>query len=148
MDTYATLVNRKTVVQSTSTTYFAVDQHLFFSLMEAALECVAIDEDWYLGKYDDVAEAIRAGSVKSAAHHYRRFGYYEHRLPYPIDVAQDWYLEVYTDVRDGLQKKNFASAQAHFETVGFREGRLPYANFSLATTGTATAVRPQLSTVK
>jgi hypothetical protein len=131
-ETYAALINRKALVPSATTPYFAIEQHLLFRLMALALESVDIDEDWYVSRNSDVAEAIRDGSVRNASYHYRRFGFYEHRLPYAIEIDEEWYLEAYADVKEGLLRKDFASAQSHFETVGFREGRLPYPDFTLA----------------
>jgi hypothetical protein len=128
---YAALVNERIVVPSSSTPYFAVEQHFFFSCMQKLLDRIYVDDVWYLQKYPDVREAVESGKVPAAREHYARFGYYEHRLPYPIEVDEPWYLDTYTDVEDSIRNRNYASAEKHFEFVGFREGRLPHPNFKL-----------------
>ncbi len=128
---YGTLLGRKMVVPSTRTGYIAVDQFLFFELMARRLQKVEVDEDWYLETYPDIKAAIAAGAVRSAAHHYRRFGYFEHRMPRRIAVDEAWYLQAHPDVKDAIAKQVYASAQEHYVIAGFREGRLPYAGFDL-----------------
>jgi hypothetical protein len=61
-----------------------------------------------------------------------RFGYFEHRLPYRIEVKEEWYLEQYPDIKKAIDRRDFKSGQEHFETNGFREGRMPHPNFELA----------------
>jgi hypothetical protein len=103
----------------------------FFGLLRHVLAQVDVDEDWYLASYNDVAEAVRTGSLKSARTHYVRAGYFENRLPRPIQVHEDWYLAEYPDVADAIRNGAFASATHHFESDGFKEGRLPQAGWSL-----------------
>ena len=128
---YATLINEKVVIPSSSTPYFAVEQHFFFSYMKTVVQRIYVDEEWYLRGYPDVKEAIENGRVLSAKEHYSRFGYYEHRLPHPISVDTPWYLQTYPDVQDSIKRQHFASAMTHFQQVGYKEGRLPYAGFQL-----------------
>ena len=128
---YGSLLGRKMVVPSTRTGYIAVDQFLFFELMARRLADIAVDENWYLATYPDIRDAIASGSVGSAAAHYARFGYFEHRMPRFIEVDPVWYLEAHPDVRDAINKKVYVSPQEHYEIAGFREGRLPYAGFEL-----------------
>ena len=128
---YGSLLGRKMVVPSTRTGYVAVDQFLFFDLMARRLAEVRVDEAWYLASYPDVKDAIASGAVRSAAHHYARFGYFEHRMPREITVEEAWYLGAHPDVKDAIDKLVYVSGQEHYEIAGFREGRLPYAGFSL-----------------
>ena len=128
---YGSLLGRKTVVPSTRTGYIAVDQVLFFELMARRLVDVPVDEDWYFATYPDIREAVTAGSVSNAAHHYARFGYFEHRMPRNIVVDPVWYIEAHPDVGEAIARKIYNSAQHHYEIAGFREGRLPYAGFNL-----------------
>ncbi len=130
---YAALLNVKRVVPSSTTGYFAVEGHFFYDLMALFLKDVHVDETWYLEKHPDLKEAIVRGAFRSARHHYIRFGYYEHRMPYAIAVEESWYLGAYPDVAEAIHKEVFVSAQEHFETVGYKEGRLPFANFALRT---------------
>jgi hypothetical protein len=82
--------------------------------------------------YPDVAEAISDKVVEDAGDHYRRFGYFENRMPYEILVQEEWYLNQYSDVKEAVARRTFASGQAHFDLTGFREGRVPFPNFELA----------------
>ena len=86
----------------------------------------------YLQKYPDVRQAIAKKAVKDAKDHFVRFGYFEHRLPYRIEVKEEWYLEQYPDIKKAIDRRDFKSGQEHFETNGFREGRMPHPNFDLA----------------
>ena len=128
---YGSLLGRKMVVPSTRTGYVALDQFLFFELMARRLIDVPVDEAWYLTAYPDIKDAIAAGAVRSAKHHYARFGYFEHRMPRNIVVDPIWYLEAHPDVSEAINKKVYVSPQEHYEIAGFREGRLPYAGFNL-----------------
>ncbi len=42
---------------------------------------IAVDAEWYLATYPDVQQAIDAGEVSDAAHHFEVFGYREGRVP-------------------------------------------------------------------
>jgi len=131
--TYAALINTKNALSSATTPYFAVEQHFFYKIMEHYIGNVYVDSTWYLEKYPDIREAVKSGGVSGAEEHFRRFGYYEHRMPYRISVDEDWYVNAYPDVQSGIDAGHFASGQAHFELLGFKEGRIPFANFVLQT---------------
>ncbi|MCC6736262.1 MAG: hypothetical protein IT534_09055 [Bauldia sp.] len=129
--TFASLVNSKVVVPSTRNDYWAVNKHFLSDLLSTRLGQVYVDQAWYLGRYPDVAKAIETGSVADAAEHYRKYGFFEHRMPMRIEVQEDWYLSEYADVGIAVRERVFPSAQAHFDLVGYAEGRLPHANFAL-----------------
>src|SRR5690606_11962416 len=78
--TFASLINGKVIVPSTRNDYWAVNKHFLSDLLRARLGQVFVDQGWYLSRYPDVAKAIEAGSVADAAEHYRKFGYFEHRM--------------------------------------------------------------------
>jgi hypothetical protein len=59
------------------------------------------------------------------------YGYYEHRMPYAIDVDEEWYLTEYEDIARAVQSRTFTSGQSHFDQLGYREGRIPYPYFRL-----------------
>ena len=128
---YSSLLNNKLAIKSGSTPYYAVEQHFFHEVMANYLASIYVDTGWYLECYPDIRDAVSAGAVAGAEDHYRRFGYFEHRLPYRIEVDEPWYLDSYQDVKSGVDLGHFASGQAHFDMLGYREGRLPFANFSL-----------------
>jgi hypothetical protein len=94
---------------------------------------IRLDHDWYIATYPDVAEAISKKIVIDPRDHYQRFGYFEHRMPYPILVREEWYLEQYPDVREAIAQQAFPTGQKHFDVFGYREGRMPYPNFELST---------------
>ena len=70
----------------------------FLDLIRAVLSVIEVDDAWYLEKYPDVAEAIKAGKIKSAREHFMSNGYFEGRLPFPIKIEERWYL---TQIRCG-----------------------------------------------
>ncbi len=130
---YASILNRKLVVPSTRAAYFAVDEHFLVELMMPRVEKIRVDEKWYLAVHPDVGAAIESGAVAGAKAHYCRYGYYEHRMPYPVKVDENWYINEYPDVRAAVAAKSFQSGQEHFEMLGYREGRFPYPEFRLDT---------------
>ncbi len=132
-DTYATLMNKKLLVPSAKTTYMAVDRNFFTNLLAGKLAVVRVDEEWYLAHSPDVREAIEREEFASAADHFVKVGYYEHRMPYEVKVDEDWYLEHYADIAAAVHKGVFASGKAHFYQLGYREGRFPHPNFTLET---------------
>ena len=128
---YSTLLNDKLIIPSSTTPYFAVEQHFLFNLMRIFILRIDVDEDWYISRYPDIREALAQGKVESVKEHYSRFGFYEHRMPYAMTVDVPWYLDSYPDVSESVRKRDFISAESHFELVGYKEGRLPFAGFQL-----------------
>jgi hypothetical protein len=129
---YATLLFSKMVEEDVRGQYVRVDWHFFQLCMQEIVEGIMFDEEWYLGRYPDVMQAIQSGTVANAAAHYQKHGYFENRLPYRIQVDTAWYLRQYPDVQAAIERDQLRSAQRHFEMVGYSEGRLPYPNFTLA----------------
>lgn len=131
---FASLLNTKLVILSSSSPdYVALDRYFFQESLRPLIERIRVEPDWYSAKYPDVEDAISNKVVVDAGDHYRRFGYFEHRMPYQILVQEEWYLDQYSDVKEAVARRTFASGQAHFDFSGYREGRVPFANFSLAT---------------
>jgi hypothetical protein len=97
----------------------------FIDLLKLMLRAVALDEDWYRRSYPDVAEAIKAGTYKSAKHHFVEEGYFEGRLPYEFSVDEHWYKSNYPDIADGIKAGVLGSPREHFFNHGYKEGRLP-----------------------
>lgn len=129
---YAALLNEREVIPPGTEPYFGVRNYVFQDFMRDRLEKIPFDPPWYLLAYPDVAEAITNGQVADAQTHFVMFGYYEHRMPRPIEVDADWYCKAYPDVEKAVQRGHFASPQDHFNQYGYREGRLPHAQFSLS----------------
>jgi hypothetical protein len=126
---FASLLNQRIVVLAESDDYVAIDQHFFEAALRPFIRRIKIDERWYLATYPDVTRAIDRKTVRDARDHYERFGYFENRLPYPIEVKESWYANAYPDVKEAIARRDFPSAQTHFERNGFREGRVPYPGF-------------------
>jgi hypothetical protein len=97
----------------------------FLDITRLFLRGVAVDSEWYLQEYPDVAEAIQSGDFKSAKHHFVENGYFEGRRPHSFEVDEEWYLVTYPDVADGVEAGQITSAQEHFLSNGYAEGRLP-----------------------
>jgi hypothetical protein len=94
-------------------------------MIQALLCAIEVDEAWYLQQNPDVADGIRAGTIKSAKEHFLDHGFFEGRAPYPVTVDETWYLATNPDVAEQVQQGRFASGQAHFNVSGYRDGRLP-----------------------
>jgi hypothetical protein len=99
----------------------------FLDIIRLVLRSVTVDEAWYLTEYPDIAEAVAGGEVKSARHHFIDSGYFEGRLPCPLEVDEAWYLAEYPDVAEGIERGEIQSARQHFLEHGYEEGRLPSA---------------------
>ncbi len=97
----------------------------FIRIIKLLLSVVDVDDAWYLGRYEDVAQAIRDGTFASPSAHFASNGYLEGRLPFPMRVDDKWYLQQNPDVADSIRRGEFGSAQEHFDQNGYREGRLP-----------------------
>jgi hypothetical protein len=95
-------------------------------LISRLLWMVDVDEEWYLARNPDVAEAVRGGMFKSGRDHFVRSGYFEGLQPFPILVNSDWYVTRYPDIGAAIEAGKVKSAQDHFERIGYREGRLPF----------------------
>ena len=130
-ETYATLLNRKIVLPSSTSNYVAIDRDYWIASLAARLAEVDLDPAWYARRYPDVAAAIEKQGIRDAMQHYCESGYFEHRLPYRIDVDSAWYVAQYPDVQAAIAQRLFGSAQGHFEETGYREGRHPFAGFAL-----------------
>jgi hypothetical protein len=127
---FAALKNMDLLAPDTAT-HFKIEKNLLVSLLAQRIAGIRFDEPWYLTKNPDVRDAVKRGTVPSAKQHYVLHGYYEHRMPAPIQVNEKWYIDAYPDVAKAIQAGIYKSAQAHFDIAGFREGRLPFANFEL-----------------
>jgi len=133
--TFATLINQKVLMPSQRTQYVAVDRDHLVDLLAPVLRKIYIDAEWYLANNPDIVEAIERGVIADAQEHYVLSGYYEHRMPYEIEVEEEWYLAQYRDVSQAVSNGLFSSGRDHYYVAGFKEGRLPHANFALRTFG-------------
>jgi hypothetical protein len=98
----------------------------FVTILKLMISSTEIDEEWYLRRYEDIAQAVRNGDIASAKRHFVDDGYFEGRIPAPLAVDGDWYLSEYPDVAESVRRGDFTSAQQHFAEDGYREGRLPF----------------------
>ncbi|HEY8289373.1 MAG TPA: hypothetical protein VIG49_08905 [Acetobacteraceae bacterium] len=82
------------------------------------------DEDGYLRLYRDVADAVAAGTMRSAREHYDRHGRAEGRRSNDVDAA--FYLRAYPQISDDLGRAPIpADAAAHYIGLGRGRGYLP-----------------------
>ena len=98
----------------------------FITLLKTMLAGIEVNEEWYLQTYDDIASAVRDGTIMSAKQHFVDDGYFEGRMPFPIQVDEGWYLQQNPDVAESVRRGIIESGQAHFQDDGYREGRLPF----------------------
>ena len=98
----------------------------FVKILRTMIAGIEVDETWYLRTYEDIASAIKSGSVRSAKQHFVDDGYFEGRRPFAMQVDERWYLMQNPDVSDSIRRGDVASAQEHFDQDGYREGRLPF----------------------
>jgi hypothetical protein len=94
-------------------------------LIKTFLRAVPFDEGWYRSTYPDVAEAVARGAYRSAREHFVEHGYFEGRLPFPLEVDEAWYLKAYPDVGSSVAEGAVSSALDHFVRHGYEEGRRP-----------------------
>jgi hypothetical protein len=98
----------------------------FVAILRQMIQGIEVDAAWYARAYEDIGNAIKAGTVASAQQHFVHDGYFEGRLPFPIRVDEAWYLANHADVADSIRNGTVATAQEHFDMNGYREGRLPF----------------------
>jgi hypothetical protein len=98
----------------------------FVKLLKMMVSGIEVDEDWYASQYEDIGQAIRTGSIRSARQHFVNDGYFEGRSAFPVKVDEAWYLRQYPDVAESIRRGILTSAQEHFDLDGYKEGRLPF----------------------
>jgi hypothetical protein len=116
---------RMTIVTVNGKTKINNSYDEIIEVIKLLLRGVAFDETWYLSKYTDVAEAVKAGIFKSGRHHFIEVGYFEGRRKSNFEVDEKWYLETYADVASSIKKGDVRSATQHFNEHGYEEGRFP-----------------------
>ena len=98
----------------------------FVEMIRRYLIGIDFNEAWYLERNPDIADAIKRGLVASAREHFINNGYFEGRLPFPMQVDEAWYLKQNAGVADYVRRGLLESGQQHFDENGHREGRLPF----------------------
>jgi hypothetical protein len=98
----------------------------FLKIIKMFTSTLNVDEHWYLRQNEDIAKSVQAGALSSGRRHFVSDGYFEGRLPFPIQVDETWYLEQNPDVAEDVRNGVIASGQAHFDAFGYQEGRLPF----------------------
>ena len=98
----------------------------FLKIIKMFAATLDVDEQWYRLHYGDIDKVVRDGKLRSGRQHFIDDGYFEGRLPFPIQVDEQWYLTQYPDVAEDVRKGAIASGQAHFDEFGYQEGRLPF----------------------
>ncbi|MDB9529518.1 GDSL-type esterase/lipase family protein [Oscillatoria sp. CS-180] len=80
------------------------------------------DEDFYLGRYPDVARALEDNLIGSAEQHFLSSGVVEGRIPHAF-FDEDLYLLANPDVKAVVESGAIASGLQHYVASGFNEGR-------------------------
>jgi hypothetical protein len=105
----------------------AMSYETFIDIIKKMIAGIEVNEQWYAETYQDIGEAISAGRIASAKHHFIEDGYFEGRLPFPVAVDEIYYQQKYPDVAESVRRGVPPTIQQHFEEDGYREGRLPFA---------------------
>ena len=92
---------------------------------DADAHFAALDEDFYLERYADVAAAVAGRHLPSGAHHYRHFGFREGREPCAVDRA--WYCQTYPIAAVELGQGDALDPVDHWITLGRERGYRPHA---------------------
>ncbi|MBD2123209.1 hypothetical protein H6F68_20170 [Trichocoleus sp. FACHB-262] len=79
------------------------------------------NEQAYLQRYPDVANAVQSGIFSSGFQHLVQFGLEEGRFAALFN--EQYYLQKYPDVANAVQTGIFSSGSQHFLQFGFTEGR-------------------------
>lgn len=98
---------------------------MFQLMLRLLLEQVPFDEQDYLSRNPDVAEAVARGDVPSARQHFVSKGYFEGRSGGCPIVDDDWYLKANADVAREVRKGAIGSARDHYVAAGAQEWRSP-----------------------
>lgn len=94
-------------------------------LLTHYLQHQPFDEKTYLQTNPDVADALRAGTICSAKHHYVTQGYWEEREGAGPSFSEEWYLAQNPDVAAAVRRGDYPSGALHYQRYGRREGRCP-----------------------
>ena len=118
LPTFASLLNQKVVIQSSTSDYIAVDQYFFNECLRPFIHRIQFDEQCTCKSIRREAGHHAEGSERCEGA-FLRFGYFEHRLPYRIEVQEDWYLEQYPDIKKAIKQREFKSARNISRSAGF-----------------------------
>jgi hypothetical protein len=120
------LKSRMTMVADRGRLMVSGSYEEFVALLRTLIAGVEVDEAWYLKRYPDIADGIRAGTIRSAQAHFVESGFFEGRQPFPIALDEPYYLARYPGIADAIRDGVVSSAQQHFDENGYREGRHPF----------------------
>jgi len=120
------LKSKATVDTVSGQTMVHMSHDVLVEIFRSIIVNMDIDEAWYLRRYPDVADAVRAGTFRSAKEHFVNNGYFEGRMPFPIQVDERYYLDRNPEVADFVRRELLPSGQQHFDENGYLEGRRPY----------------------
>jgi phytanoyl-CoA dioxygenase PhyH len=98
---------------------------------EDAVGEAQFDAAWYLREYPDVAEAVRAGYIKSALDHYLSHGRTEGRRGTPNSTTDSsqfdavWYAKSYPLAAEESSPTDAALLERHYNDIGRHRGYKP-----------------------
>jgi hypothetical protein len=102
-----------------------VSREMLARLLDLYISCWDFDEEWYLGTYPDIQDAIAEGKFLSGWAHFRAVGYFEGRLGAKPSVDPEWYASAYPDIAQAMLAGTVTSVLDHYVQFGYAEGRLP-----------------------
>lgn len=120
------LKSKATIDTVNGRTMVHMSHDLLVEMLRSIIVNVDVDEDWYLRRYPDVANAVQTGVFKSAKDHFVNNGYFEGRMPFRMEVDESYYLGRNPEVADFVRRKELDSGQQHFDENGYLEGRKPF----------------------
>ncbi|MGC9270426.1 glycosyltransferase [Acidiphilium sp.] len=86
--------------------------------------------DWYTAAHETARDAIAAGRVRNALHHYQLHGERDGFDPVP-DYSEAYYREAYPDIAAAIEAGHFISGYRHFVQYGAFELRRPRGDIDL-----------------
>lgn len=81
------------------------------------------NEESYLQRNPDVAEAVANGLFNSGLQHWANFGFAEGRRPQDINFEEDFYLSYHPDVAAAVANGSVSNGLEHYAAFGWSEGR-------------------------
>ncbi len=122
---FSLIKHRFSMASSNGKIVATIDYEALQAVIRLLLLGIKVNEAWYLSAYPDIAEAMASGVISSAKSHFVETGYFEGRLPFPLEVNEEWYCSEYPDISEAINRGEVKSATVHFQEFGYQEGRLP-----------------------
>jgi hypothetical protein len=100
----------------------ALHHYLDKGIDEGLNPCWAYDEGFYLNRYVDILDAVRAGELSCGFEHFSRYGHSEGRVG-SAHFDESAYLRAHPDVAAAVKLGEELSGSRHYIKAGWREKR-------------------------